>query len=183
MDLPAGHFSHVITNFALVGVPNPRALLSETARVLRRGGLAAITVWKSVGWYEPTTAALALIPGGPALPSLEKFSSLFLKTKESEDECWVDPAFFEARIREAGFGEINTVLQKNVTRHGNAEQYAKVFAPMSFTMLNNLPWSEEEKRLVKANLEQALVKVAQDKFGEGEVSLEWEAWCITAKKL
>ncbi|KAI1788096.1 S-adenosyl-L-methionine-dependent methyltransferase [Ganoderma leucocontextum] len=181
MDLPSNHFTHVITNFALVGVPDPRAALREVLRVLRPAGTAAFSIWKSVGWFDMTMAAVESIPDAPRYPTYEELCKVFLKDPQpGDDDQWTRPAYFEEQFRKAGFEEVKTVLRKNQTRYGSAEEYVKVFATMTNMVLANA-WTADEKAKVEPHVEPALLGELKRKFGDGEIVLDWEAYCITAK--
>ncbi|TFK81140.1 S-adenosyl-L-methionine-dependent methyltransferase [Polyporus arcularius HHB13444] len=179
MDLPSNHYTHVFTNFALVGVADPRALLAESFRVLRPSGVHAFTIWKHVGWFPIATAAVARIPGAPRVPPFEEFTKLFLK-EPGEGDNWTDMAFVEEQVRNAGFEDVHIALHKNATKAQNPEEYVKAYGGMTTTMLGNA-WNEEEKARVSPYIEAALMEELKSRFGDGEVPLDWEAWCITAR--
>ncbi|KAI0741771.1 S-adenosyl-L-methionine-dependent methyltransferase [Daedaleopsis nitida] len=179
MDLPSNYFTHVLTSFALVGVSKPRTCLAETFRVLRPRGTAGFTIWKFVGWYPLAVAALASIPGAPTIPAFNEFGKVLLESP-TDDERWTEPAFFEGEMRKVGFEEVETVLHENVTHVKTAEEYVKTYATMTRTLLGNL-WSDEEKALVASAFDDALLKVVKARFGDGDVSLSWEAYCVTAR--
>ncbi|KAI0718702.1 S-adenosyl-L-methionine-dependent methyltransferase [Cerioporus squamosus] len=179
MDLPSNHFTHVITNFALIPVPNPRALLAESYRVLRPSGITALTIWKHVGWFPIATAAVARIPGAPRVTPFAEFTKAFLKDP-IENDNWADMAFVEEEMRKTGFKDVQIVLHKNTTKVQNSEEYVKAYGGMTMTMLGNV-WSEEEKATVSPHIDVALLEELKSRFGNGEIPLDWEAWCITAR--
>ncbi|PIL27793.1 hypothetical protein GSI_10946 [Ganoderma sinense ZZ0214-1] len=181
MDLPSDHFTHVVTNFALVGIPDPRAALREVRRVLRPSGTAAFSIWRSVGWYDVVRAAVESIPNAPRYPAFEEIAKAMLKDQESGDEAaWTSPAYFEAQFREAGFEDVKTVQHKNQTRYGSAEEYVKVFTPMTNLVLPKM-WTADERVNVEQNMVGAVLGELKRRFGDGEIVLDWEAYCVTAK--
>ena len=181
MDLPSDHFTHVTTNFALVGVPDPRAALREVHRVLRPSGTAAFSIWKTVGWHDIARAAVESIPNGPRYPSFEEIGKGLLKDRQPGDEAaWSVPAYFEEEFRKAGFEDVTTVLHKSQTRYGSAEEYVKVFPPTTNIVLVRM-WTAEEKANVEQNMAAALLAELKRRFGDGEIVLDWEAYCVTAK--
>ncbi|RDX48913.1 hypothetical protein OH76DRAFT_1404102 [Lentinus brumalis] len=179
MDLPSNHFTHVFTNFAVVGVSDPRALLAESFRVLRPFGVHAFTIWKYVGWFPISTAAVARIPGAPPVPPFEEFVKVFSK-EAREDDDWADMAFVEEHIRKAGFEDVPIVVRKNTIKAQSAEEYVNAYGGLTMTLLGNM-WSAEEKARVTPHIEKALLEELKSRFGDGEVLLDCEAWCITAR--
>ncbi|PIL26382.1 hypothetical protein GSI_12139 [Ganoderma sinense ZZ0214-1] len=184
MDRPSDHFTHVISSFALVVFPDPRAALSEIRRVLRPHGLAGFTIWKSVGWFDVARTAVERIPGAPRFPTFQEFSASSAKAASpgavrADCDQWIFPAFFEARIREAGFEDVRTVVRENRTRYEDAEACVRVFAPLMNFSLASM-WSAEERERVEGQFRTALLEVVKERFGEGEVGLDWEAYCVSA---
>jgi ubiquinone/menaquinone biosynthesis C-methylase UbiE len=53
LALPAGQFDGVTANFVINHVPDPRGAVRELARLVRRGGSVAVTVWTD----QPTAQA------------------------------------------------------------------------------------------------------------------------------
>ena len=151
-------------------------------RVLRPGGTVAFTIWKSVGWWASTAAAIARIPGAPALPSFAAFSNKF-DVDYAPGGDWIDPAYFEARVREAGFApdSVRSELRENTTRNASAEEHVAVYAPMNRAMMGRF-WNAEECARVTPHFDDALLGAVKEMYGDGEVVLKWEAYCITAKK-
>ena len=179
MDVPSDHFTHVLTNFALIPIPEPRACIAECFRVLRPSGTSAFTIWKRVGWYPSAVAAIARIPGAPLVPPFSEFGRVFLKDPQEGDD-WTDMGFVERELRNAGFEDVQIVLHKNVVVLPSAEEYVKNYAAMTMTMLRNA-WTEEEQGRVAPHFDAALLEELKSQFGDGEVLTEWEAWCVTAR--
>lgn len=180
MDLPSDHFTHVVSSFALVVLPDPRAALAEIRRVLRPSGTAAFTIWKSVGWHDIACAAVESIPGAPRFPSFQEFSASFAKSGLPDHDQWIFPAFFEEQMRKAGFEDVKTVLHENQTRYKDAEECVQIFTSLMNFAVANI-WSPEERQIVEPHLAHAMLEVAKGRFGDGEVVLDWEAYCVTAK--
>ena len=180
MDLPSNHFTHVISNFGLIGIPEPRAILSEVYRVLRPSGTAAFSIFKSVGWFDIARVAIANIPGAPAFPTWEESFTTSMKNPQPGDDQWTKPEYFEQQIRKAGFTDVKTVLHENQTRCKNAEEYLKVFTMVMNAILRNA-WSQEDFERIEPHMQGAVVDELKRRFGDGEIVLKWEAYCITTK--
>ncbi|RDX40194.1 hypothetical protein OH76DRAFT_1413134 [Lentinus brumalis] len=177
MDLPSDHFTHVITNFAFPGFAEPRSFLKESFRVLRPNGITAMTRFESVGWYPIAAAAVARIPGAPRVPPFDEFSRNVQGDLKGDDD-WTDVPWIEEEMRKVGFEDVQSVLRKTVSKAQNAEEYLKIFGEMNVI---GMAWSEEEKERVRPHYQAALVEEVKSRFGDGEITLEWGAWCITAR--
>ncbi|TBU42287.1 S-adenosyl-L-methionine-dependent methyltransferase [Dichomitus squalens] len=178
MDLPSNQFTHVTANFGLVGIPDPRAVLSEVYRVLRPSGSAAFSIFKTVAWYDIAKAAITSIPGAPRFPTLEEYGVKMMKDPQPGDEQWTRPEFFEEQIRNAGFEDVQTTVHENRTRYKDTEEYVKVY---KVDMMLKNSWSKEDWEGVEPHIQSALVEELKRRFGDGEIVLNWEAYCVTAK--
>ncbi|KAH9938871.1 S-adenosyl-L-methionine-dependent methyltransferase [Epithele typhae] len=174
LNLPDETFTHVLTNFAAFHLPAPRAALSEALHVLRPGGVHAFTVWKTIGWYTLAARAVARIPDAPA-----RFVANSMKIAEDGLQ-WAEPAFFEARVREAGYKGVEVVLRGNVWRVGGVEECMGVCGKLAVGAFED--WTEEQREYVSERYGKALRAVLVEEFGDGEVVTTWEAYCVTARK-
>ncbi|KAL0256462.1 hypothetical protein SLS55_008857 [Diplodia seriata] len=176
LDVASDTFTHVLTNFAFVGLPDPGQVLSEWHRVLRPGGTCGFTVWEFVGWYPPVEAAVKSLRG-PKFPTWKEFCKAFATT----DDPWEERSFFERGVGAAGFENMRVEHFENRTKHANAREFCELYGVICKVITEKF-WSEEEKEKYGPLLEPAIEKALQEQFGEGEFSLDWKAWIITAKK-
>ncbi|KAH9938858.1 S-adenosyl-L-methionine-dependent methyltransferase [Epithele typhae] len=179
LDLPDETFTHVLTNFAAFHLLAPRAALREALRVLLPGGVHAFTVWKTIGWYPFAVRAVARIPDAPTMPSPARFVANSMKIAE-DGLRWAEPAFFEARVREAGYRDVEVVLKENVWRVRGVEEYMGVCGKLAVGAFED--WTEEQREYVSEAYGEALRAVLVEEFGDGEVVTTWEAYCVTARK-
>ncbi|KAF4542154.1 COQ5 family methyltransferase [Lasiodiplodia theobromae] len=176
MDIPSNTFTHVLTNFGFVGLPDPSLVLREWHRVLQPGGTCGFTVWESVGWYSPVEAAVKSLDG-PKFPTWTEFCKAFSTT----DDAWEERSFFERGVEAVGFEDMRVESFENRTKHASAREFCELYGMMCRVITEKF-WSEEEKGKYGPLLEPAIEKALQERFGEGEFSLDWKAWIITAKK-
>ena len=104
-----------------------------------------------------------------------------MRTKDDPEAEWNNPAHIEARVRDAGFVDVRVELYAHETPNGAAEPYVKHHVPFMKNVFKNF-WSEEEIAQVSPHFEAALLEATKEKYGDGEVVLQWEAYCVTAKK-
>ncbi|KAL1391277.1 hypothetical protein HDK64DRAFT_266848 [Phyllosticta capitalensis] len=177
LPFPNDHFTHVLTNFGVVGIPKPRLVLGEIHRVLRPNGIASFSIWKDVGWYPILEKAAAIIPGAPPMRSFAEFTTF----ASSEGNRWIESDFVESVAKETGFGDVSMQLVENVSRHRDAKLFFTLYGHM-FRLVFQCFWGQEQMEKLGALVEPAVTSVLKEEFGEGEISLQWSAWCVTAKK-
>ncbi|KAL1624820.1 hypothetical protein SLS56_007620 [Neofusicoccum ribis] len=178
MDVPSAHFTHILTNFGVVGIPDPRRAIREWRRALRPGGVAGFTVWEGVGWYPAVEAAVrSLGPGGPPFPTWQEFGRAF---SGGPDDTWEDRPFFEREVAAAGFEAVRSEMFVNRTTHASAAEFTEVFGGM-LKVITEKFWSEAEKEKYGPLLSGAVEKALRELYGEGEIELDWRAWVVTAK--
>ena len=104
---------------------------------------------------------------------------MFMKDPQPSDGQWTKPEYFEEQIRKAGFADIKTTLHENQTRYKNAEEYLKNFTMMTNLILKKIfgeGWTKAEP-----HVQDAVADELKRRFGDGEIVLNWEAYCVTAK--
>ncbi|KAK7553482.1 S-adenosyl-L-methionine-dependent methyltransferase [Phyllosticta paracitricarpa] len=180
LPFPPSSFTHIFTNFGIIGMPNPRQALREQHRVLRPRGVAAFSIWHQTGWYPIVERAMALIPHAPPFPTFDRFCAS-LMAQGSVEEHWTDGGFLERVARETGFVDVDLELVHNVTRHRDADAFGELYGDMLKMVLRGC-WSEEQRESMGELVLPAVVSVLKSDFGDGEVALEWAAWCVVARK-
>ncbi|KAH8922893.1 S-adenosyl-L-methionine-dependent methyltransferase [Atractiella rhizophila] len=63
LKLPSNTFSHALTNFCFMMVPEPVKAIQEAIRVTKPGGVIGFTTWNSLGWFPPANEAISRLPG------------------------------------------------------------------------------------------------------------------------
>jgi SAM-dependent methyltransferase len=81
LDFPDGSFDAVVMNFGILHVARPEAVASQAARVLRKGGWFAFTVWEKPGLnighqiiFDAMQANANMDVGLPEAPPMFRFS-------------------------------------------------------------------------------------------------------------
>jgi SAM-dependent methyltransferase len=84
-DVPDEAFNTAISNFGVIFAPDPARVVAEAARVLKPGGVFALSVWVPVGVVAETFALLASISPPPPAGA-------------STSESWGEPGVAESRL-------------------------------------------------------------------------------------
>ncbi|MEP7029194.1 MAG: class I SAM-dependent methyltransferase [Candidatus Eisenbacteria bacterium] len=84
-DIPDGAFDVAISNFGVIFAPDAARMVDEAARVLKPGGVFAMSVWLPVGMVAETLALLSSISPPPPAGA-------------STSESWGEPGVAEQRL-------------------------------------------------------------------------------------
>jgi len=174
---PDNHFTHVITNFGIMLMPEPEDALGECFRILQPGGICAFTSWKTIGWIPDTRNAIATIEGAPPFPD----TITFLHAMGKGD--WFDPSYVESTMKRRGFESIELNTVRNEPSMGTPEVAAKAFSGMLGQMLiGSKTWTKDDLEKYGPSLAPAMTKYQREKNGEKEVAFEMVAIIATARK-
>ncbi|KAL9036922.1 MAG: hypothetical protein Q9180_004017 [Flavoplaca navasiana] len=195
-NLPDSTFSHVLTNFAIMGLEDPTAALNECHRILKPNGICAFTTWSSVEWIKIVRSAFATLPGPPPFPSdLEMIRSWgvgdwhspdwirsFLSSPsttplhpDSETQPSVSKPTFEWQNVQVESVEKEIVME-------SSKRFVDTFS-MMLPMITKKFWSEKERKEVGDMAVPRLLEWMEEKYGKGkEVRMTWAANLIVVKK-
>ena len=159
VSLPDYTFSHVFNNFGIFFVPDDEAALSETFRIIKPGGHAGFTSWKSIDWWPSLVmpAISASIPEAPALPAP---STVF------PSRGWNDPAAIPEKLKKAGFTDVQ-VSEYAFTPDVGAKEFAKACAILIKTITRRL-WTIEQNQRFADQIEPALLNYLRENFPDGK---------------
>jgi len=174
---PDNHFTHVVTNFGIMLMPEPEDALGECHRILQPGGVCAFTSWQTIGWIPDIRKVIATIEGAPPLPN----TNTFLKSMGKGE--WWDTSYVETALKRWGFEDIVLNTVRNVTTMGKPEAYGQSFSGMLGKMLvGSKTWTQEDFEKYGKLLAPAVTIYYKEKNGEKEVELEMVAILATARK-
>ncbi|KAL8992036.1 MAG: hypothetical protein Q9169_007428 [Polycauliona sp. 2 TL-2023] len=188
--LPDATFSHILTNFAIMGLPDPVAALNECHRILKPNGICAFTTWSSVAWISMVRRAFATLPGPPPFPTdLEMMQSwgvgdwhspswirsyLSSPSTTSPTLSSTAPTFeWQADI------EVATV-EKEIMM--GIEDFVHTFSAM-IPMITNKFWSERERKELGDLAAPTLLRWMEGEYGKGgETRMKWAANLVIVRK-
>lgn len=101
--IPDNHFSHSITNFALMAVPDDVAAAKQIYRTLKPGGVAAVTIWSD----QPHISALKVankVTRGQDAPDQPMLTMEWYKG-ENVKQALIKAGFDESKIRQTQITE------------------------------------------------------------------------------
>ncbi|KAJ7138085.1 S-adenosyl-L-methionine-dependent methyltransferase [Mycena epipterygia] len=152
IPFPDNHFTHNLMNFGVQVIPDTTLVVKESFRVLQPGGKLGITTWTSPGWLESFTIAI------PGLVVPPVFVNGPMASKES----------ITSLLSATGFTHID--VQHIKFEH--TDSMPRYLRNMKIIFPKILAEDAAE------NYETYMV----ERYGEGEFTLTWQAFVITADK-
>ncbi|KAF4497780.1 S-adenosyl-L-methionine-dependent methyltransferase [Fusarium agapanthi] len=176
--LPKHSFSHVTMNFAMHIIPDPAAVLRDTLRILRPGGLVAFSVphannGHGGGWVPDLRSALESLPFQTLFPDPMPVS---LHGKPE----WVEPEGIEAELVRHGFVDVKIETVDSIHQVANAEGFLASFGMMVKWIINTY-WTVEQKEQYEDDFYKTLVEHLRIKHSGKGWDLKSTAILVTAR--
>ncbi|UZP40217.1 hypothetical protein NXS19_008033 [Fusarium pseudograminearum] len=176
--LPNHSFSHPTFNFAMHIIPDPAAVLRDTLRILRPGGIVAFSVphadnGHGGGWLPDLRSALESLPFQTTLP-------VPMPVALHGKKQWVEPKGITAEMVDLGFVDIKVETVDLIHHTASAEDFVASFAMMIKWIIDTY-WTVEQKEQHGDRFNQMLVQHLQMKHGENGWDLKSVAILVTAR--
>jgi ubiquinone/menaquinone biosynthesis C-methylase UbiE len=164
--VPDNYFTHSINNFSIFAFIRPAAVVRETYRTLRPGGLAVITCWRRFAPMFIVHAAQKKIR--PELPLMPTPSPEFY-----------EEGVLQKVVEESGFAKGNITVVEKVLVVAEEENIAGLTMFMSGPMMTKARdgYTEEEQARWAESVSQS-VKEEVEQFG----GIRFEAYILLATK-
>jgi SAM-dependent methyltransferase len=147
------------------------SFFSECFRILRPGGVCGFTTWLTSSWIEDVRAAVATIPGAPAIPDATTVIAVLTNG-------WSHPEYVEEQLNVHGFKDIEVVLSPNFSPIENPACAGR-FAGVLLQIVSSKFWTADDRERYGPSFPAAFVKHLTEKHGEGK-SFGFEAIAIVA---
>ncbi|KAK3389605.1 S-adenosyl-L-methionine-dependent methyltransferase [Podospora didyma] len=172
--LASGNFTHVTTNIGFHVVPDSKAALDETLRVLKPGGVLGFTTWhKTPGWASEVEAAFKAFPF-PA-PMLTPP----LQTTTWGD--WGDVNWVRQTLVDRGLEEVQVEVFEYQSRVDSADHFV-TSTSMMIDWVTNSSWSEELRKEHGKEEVYGLIKDFLEKRYDGKPwDISWSALVATGR--
>lgn len=174
MSLPDNTFTHVFNNFGIFFSFRDQAVLSETLRVMKPGGVAVFTSWRDIPWWS-SFAVPALKKYLPDAPSLPDPITIF----PAPD--WNDPTAIRASMEASGFEEVD-VSEYLFAPQAPAEEFAEACTALTKGVLARRFWSEEDNKKFADDIQLAYLRYLLETYPNGVWDGEMPAIISIGKK-
>lgn len=173
--LQENYFTHVISNFGLMLMPDSDAALKECFRILQPSGVCALSTWDTVGWIPDVRAAFATLPGSPTFPDAETFYAAMGKGR------WFEASFVAQKLVALGFVDVKVEVVRRTSQTKDAADFCEAFDSVTHFIMERF-WNGEERRRCGPLAKQALLEHLRDKYGNGVIEMDWAAILATGRK-
>lgn len=174
--LPSSHFTHILLGFGPMMFADWRTALREIHRMLRPGGLVAMSTWDEGGWLPDVRAALASDPTLPRGPSAKELLETF-----SPESDWSEPRWIEGVLQEFGFDDIQITTKQRTSELDGVDEF-KLTVPNTLGNIIAKCWSPEQAATHGERAKETLIRYTKEKYGDGQIRWDWAAHLMTAKK-
>ncbi|KAH8924664.1 S-adenosyl-L-methionine-dependent methyltransferase [Atractiella rhizophila] len=178
LKLPSNTFSHTLTNFCFMMVPEPVKAIQEAIRVTKPGGVIGFTTWNSLGWFPPANEAISRLPGPPPIQDPTRPS---VRTGD-----WYSSEYVSKLLQSPPLSleDVQVELYPCKFKVDSAHKFAygQYGQPM-FINLMTMTWSEEQKKELKEQLKESLEQVLVERYGtDSPFELDFVAVICTGRK-
>ncbi|KAJ5666303.1 uncharacterized protein N7477_008751 [Penicillium maclennaniae] len=173
--LPSAHYTHTITAFAYMALPESLAALDESTRILQPGGIIAFSTWIEPGWITVIQKALETITENLPLLTAEKF--LFLSGRGE----WNSVSWIKSQLKQRDF---ENIIVKTDTKAISLPGLEFVeMAMMMLPIVTKFLWTDKQREDHEHKVRPALERYLEEHYGKNaEVPMKWTAILSTARK-
>ncbi|KAI1463073.1 S-adenosyl-L-methionine-dependent methyltransferase [Daldinia caldariorum] len=161
-DFATDSFSHVTINFGMHIIPKPEAVLEDTMRILKPGGVLAFSTWHkdSEGPFSDLRSSFEALPFDAPMPNP-------LPMTPNGKPQWADPEGVEGELRAHGFVNIKVQAVPHLVRVNSAEDFLQMYRTKKEWMVNAY-WNEDSKKRAQGMLDEHILNHLKEKYnGEG----------------
>ncbi|PYH62773.1 gliotoxin thiomethyltransferase [Aspergillus niger CBS 101883] len=172
--LPADKYTHVLTAFAFMMIPDARAAMRECFRILQSGGVLATSTWRTSSWLVIMKEAIETTAWNVKFPTMKEFLAL-------HNEGWDDESFVKARFEEEGFEDVEvTAVQRETSL--TISEFMEVGGGM-IPIVTGAFWTPEQREKYEAKAPVVIREYLEEKFGaDGVIRMEPVAVLAVGRK-
>ncbi|BCR96419.1 gliotoxin thiomethyltransferase [Aspergillus luchuensis] len=172
--LPGDRYTHVVSAFAFMMIPDARAAMRECFRILQSGGVLATSTWRTSSWLVIMKEAIEATPWNVKFPTMKEFLAL-------HNEGWDDEAFVKARFEEEGFEDVEVIAVQRETSLIVSE-FMEIGEGM-IPIVTGAFWTPEQREMYEAKAPVVIREYLEERFGaEGVVRMDPVAVLAVGRK-
>ncbi|KAF2440085.1 S-adenosyl-L-methionine-dependent methyltransferase [Karstenula rhodostoma CBS 690.94] len=167
LHLAPNQFTHVFANAIIFFLP--LGALAKLFHSLQPRGYIGITTWAAINWYPLVERAINSLPNPPPLLPLSAVRGMM-----QQNNAWHEPGFVRQQLEEAGFADVDVVVEKRIVELGTPEQFCESLR-LPLMMFESL-WEEGRKEVILEEVMRALRRVMGEEAGEAGkcyMAMEW----------
>jgi hypothetical protein len=154
---------------------NPEKAMTEAFRVLRPGGVVAVSIWCKVGWKPDVEEAMQSVQGAPRFPTTEE-----LLRSHTSDPGYRDSKTIVETLSDFGFEGVAVAKRTGDSVLRDVDEY--LLMNQAVLGLFTKSWTDEQKETFCRKASQAVEKYMLEKYAQGPISWNWGAFLATANK-
>ncbi|XRM39035.1 hypothetical protein ABZX51_002416 [Aspergillus tubingensis] len=172
--LDGDRYTHVLSAFAFMMIPDARAAMRESFRILQSGGVLATSTWRTSSWLVIMKEAIEATSWNVKFPTMKEFLAL-------HNEGWDDEAFVKARFEEEGFEDVEvTAVQRETSL--TVSEFMEIGEGM-IPIVTGAFWTPEQREMYEAKAPVVIREYLEEKFGaEGVVRMDPVAVLAVGRK-
>ncbi|OJZ91759.1 hypothetical protein ASPFODRAFT_201619 [Aspergillus luchuensis CBS 106.47] len=172
--LPGDRYTHVVSAFAFMMIPDARAAMRECFRILQSGGVLATSTWRTSSWLVIMKEAIETTPWNVKFPTMKEFLAL-------HNEGWDDEAFVKARFEEEGFEDVEVIAVQRETSL-TVSEFMEIGEGM-IPIVTGAFWTPEQREMYEAKAPVVIREYLEGRFGaEGVVRMDPVAVLAVGRK-
>ncbi|RAH59785.1 methyltransferase [Aspergillus piperis CBS 112811] len=172
--LPGDRYTHVVSAFAFMMIPDARAAMRECFRILQSGGVLATSTWRTSSWLVIMKEAIETTPWNVKFPTMKEFLAL-------HNEGWDDEAFVKARFEEEGFEDVEVIAVQRETSL-TVSEFMEIGEGM-IPIVTGAFWTPEQREMYEAKAPVVIREYLEERFGaEGVVRMDPVAVLAVGRK-
>ncbi|KIX06651.1 uncharacterized protein Z518_04627 [Rhinocladiella mackenziei CBS 650.93] len=172
--LPSASLSHIFINIGPTFFRSPSAAMKECRRLLQRGGVVGVSVWKGVGWREDMEAAIQSLDDELPFPTLEQL--LRIHTSELG---WENTEALKKTMQKDGFVDVQVTEMAEKSILADVEEYMLMHSAVMGLIMRF--WTLEQRESWETKASESIEKYMRLKYGSRPIPWTWEALLATAQ--
>ncbi|KAM0562378.1 hypothetical protein ACHAPJ_002068 [Fusarium lateritium] len=169
-------FTHVGLGLALHVIPDPDAVLADSKRILKPGGVFGATTFhkENTFWLPDVRSAFESFPFEAPLPKE-------MRMQMHDQGDWTSPEWIKEHLKKEGLQDVQVTVDNGIYAIKSAKDYVLQFGMMLGWLMKTW-WSEEvRKEHSLEEVQELLRKHLEEKYDGKGWEIQFKVICMTGK--